>query len=76
MTEKLRAVYEQAQELPEETQNELAARIEAMMDELSEREWERIISQPHVIQAIIELEAEAKRRDDAGETEEGGFDGL
>lgn len=76
MTEKLRAVYEQAQELPEETQNELAARIEAMLDELSEREWERIISQPHVIQAIIELEAEAKRRDDAGETEEGGFDGL
>ena len=76
MTEKLRAVYEQAQELPEETQNELAARIEAMLDELSEREWERIISQPHVIQAIIELEEEAKQRHDAGETEEGGFDGL
>lgn len=76
MTEKLRTVYEQAQQLSEQTQDELAVRIEAMLDEISEREWERIISQPHVIQAIIELEEEAKRRHDAGETEEGGFDGL
>ena len=76
MTEKLRAVYEQAQELSEETQDELAARIEAMLDELSEREWERIISQPHVLKAIVELGEEAKRQYDAGETEEGGFDGL
>ena len=76
MTEKLRAVYEQAQELSEETQDELAARIEAMLDELSEGEWERIISQPHVLKAIVELGEEAKRQYDAGETEEGGFDGL
>lgn len=76
MTEKLRAIYKQAQQFSEETQDELAARIEAILDEMSEREWERIISQPHVLKAIIELGEEAKRQYDAGETEEGGFDGL
>ena len=47
-----------------------------MLDEISEREWEGVISKPHVIQGIIELGEEAKRQYDAGETEEGGFDGL
>ncbi len=38
-----------------------------------EREWDSIVSKPHVRQALRRMAAEARRQYDAGETEEGGF---
>src|SRR6266571_367576 len=58
MTEQLRQPIERLQKLPIEEQNAIAERI---LDELDEREWERITSTSHVQQAIIELADEAEQ---------------
>lgn len=42
-------------------------------EEAEEREWDAIVSQPHVQQALRRMAAEARRQYYAGETEEGGF---
>lgn len=76
MTEQLRRAIEAMQQLPDETQNELAARIAAILEEIDEQEWDRIVSQPRVQQRLRELGQQALVEDAAGETEEGGFDGL
>jgi uncharacterized protein (UPF0335 family) len=49
MTERLRATYEQAQRLPDAVQNELAARIAELLEEIEEQEWDAIVSQSHVL---------------------------
>lgn len=72
MTERLRRAIERLQQLPVEEQNAIAERI---LEEIDEREWDRIISTPHVQRAIAELAEEARQQEIAGETEEGGFDG-
>lgn len=41
--------------------------------EEEEREWNTIVSQPHVINTLRRLATEARQQDAAGETEEGGF---
>ena len=38
-----------------------------------EKEWEAIVSKPHVRNALRRLAIEALQQDAAGETEEGGF---
>lgn len=76
MNEQLRQTYETAQQLPESTQKELAARIAALLDEIKEElEWDKIVSQPHVQKRLRELGQQALAEDAAGETAEGGFDG-
>lgn len=76
MNEQLRQTYEEAQQLPENTQNELAARIAILLDEIREElEWDRIVSQPHVQKRLRELGQQALVENAVGETEEGGFDG-
>lgn len=42
-------------------------------EESEEREWDSIVSKPHVRQALRRMAAEARRQYLAGETEEGGF---
>ncbi len=42
-------------------------------EEAEEREWESIVSKPHVQQALRRMAAEARQQYYAGETEEGGF---
>lgn len=42
-------------------------------EEAEEREWDSIVSKPHVRQALRRMAAEARRQYYAGETEEGGF---
>jgi predicted ATPase len=73
MTEQLRATYEQAQHLPDEVQNELAARIAELLEEIEEQEWDAIVSQPHVLEKLREFGKEAREEHQRGETLEGGF---
>src|SRR5216684_3234208 len=42
-------------------------------EEAEEREWDSIVSKPHVRQALRRMAAEARQQYYAGETEEGGF---
>ena len=70
MTEQLQQAIERLQKLPIEEQNAIAERI---LDELDEREWDKITRTSHVQQALIELADEAEQQEQAGETEEGGF---
>jgi hypothetical protein len=42
-------------------------------EEAEEREWDSIVSKPHVRNALRRMAAEARRQYYAGETEEGGF---
>jgi hypothetical protein len=42
-------------------------------EEAEEREWEAIVSQPHVQQALRRMVSEVRRQIAVGETEEGGF---
>jgi len=53
----------------------LAAKAAAAIEEeeAEEREWDSIVSKPHVRQALRRMAAEARRQYYAGETEEGGF---
>lgn len=73
MTEQLRATYEQAQHLPDALQNELAARITAMIEELEEQTWNAIVRQPHVLHKLREFGKEAREEYQRGEAIEGGF---
>lgn len=70
MTEQLQQAIERLQKLPIEEQNAIAERI---LDELDEREWDKITSTSHVQQALIELADEAEQQEKVGEIEEGGF---
>lgn len=70
MTNQLQQAIERLQQLPIEEQNAIAERI---LEAIDEREWDKIVSTPHVQQAIIELTEEAKKQEAAGEIEEGGF---
>jgi hypothetical protein len=71
MNEQLKHAFEAAQQLPDQAQAAIAARI---LEEIEEQEWEAIVSQPHVRQRLRELGRQALEEDSAGETEEGGFD--
>lgn len=70
MTEMLKKAFEKAQQLPEDAQDALAASI---LEAIEEREWEAIISKPHVQQKLLNMAEEAWQEHEAGETEEGGF---
>jgi hypothetical protein len=70
MTEQLRQAFERAQQLPDDAQNALAARI---LEAIDEQEWDEIIRQPRVRQTLRNLAEQARRQEAAGETEEGGF---
>jgi len=70
MTEQLRQAFERAQQLPDNVQNWLAKRL---LEEIEEREWEQIVSKPHVRATIRTLAEEAFGEYQRGETEDGGF---
>ncbi len=70
MTEQLRQAFERAQQLPENVQNYLARRL---LEEIEEREWEQIVSKPHVRANVRTLAEEAFGEYQRGETEDGGF---
>ncbi len=71
MTEQLQEVIEALQRLPADAQNMIAERI---LEEIEEREWDAIISKSHVQARLRELGRQALAEDEAGKTEEGGFD--
>lgn len=67
MNEQLRQTYEAAQQLPESTQKELAARIAPLLDEIKEElEWDKIVSQPRVQKRLRELGHQALAEDAVG----------
>jgi hypothetical protein len=70
MTEQLRQAFERAQQLPENVQNFLAKRL---LEEIEEREWEQIVSKPHVQATVRTLAEEAFGEYQRGETKDGGF---
>jgi len=43
-------------------------------EEAEEREWDAIVSQPHVRQALRRMAAEVRRQITSGEIEEGSFE--
>ncbi|GAC1354983.1 MAG: hypothetical protein NVS4B11_24900 [Ktedonobacteraceae bacterium] len=71
MTEQLQEAIEALQRLPADAQNTIAERI---LEEIEEREWDAIVSKPHIQARLRELGRQALEEDEAGETEEGGFD--
>ena len=71
MTEQLQQAIEALQRLPSDAQNTIAAHI---LEEIEEREWDAIVSKPHVQTRLRELGRQALAEDEAGETEDGGFD--
>ena len=56
--------------LPENIQNFLARRL---LEEIEEREWEQIVSKPHVRATVRILAEEAFGQYQRSETEDGGF---
>lgn len=73
MTEQLQQAIEALQRLPADAQNVIAERI---LEEIEEQEWNAIVSKPHVQARLRELGRQALKEDEAGEIEEGGFNGL
>jgi len=71
MTEQLQQAIEALQRLPSAAQNTIAVRI---LEEIEEQEWDAIVSKPHVQARLRELGRQALAEDEAGETEDGGFD--
>jgi hypothetical protein len=70
MTEKLRSAFEAVQQCPADVQDAIATRI---LEELEEREWEAIISKPHVMKRIEELADQALSLYEQGKVRDGGF---
>jgi hypothetical protein len=65
MTETLKRVVAQIEQLPPEQQDALA---EVMLRELEEREWDALVAQPGSHRFLDRLATEARREDAAGET--------
>lgn len=70
MTDELRLAIEHAQRLPEESQRNLAAQIEAWLDE---QEWNTITSSPAGQLRLAKLVAEGREEISRGEVEDRGF---
>jgi hypothetical protein len=55
------------------TKNNLMALISSLQEMLEEREWDEIVSQPHVMQWIVEKSRQARKEHQAGKTREWSF---
>jgi hypothetical protein len=58
-SERLQAAIDSAARLPRERQDELAERIEALLDELDEADWDAAFADPRSSAFFAELAAEA-----------------
>ena len=67
MNERLRAVIERAEQLPDMAQEALAKVLE---EELAEREWESLTQQPGARAFHDQLRAELREAEERGEIEE------
>ena len=67
MTELLQQAFLDVERLPADQQDAIAAMVR---EELEEREWDALVSSPASQELLVRLAAEARRADDAGETEE------
>ena len=69
MTELLKRVVAEIEQLPPEQQDAIAA---AMQRELEEREWDALVAKPGSQRFLEQLAAEARAENAAGETQESG----
>lgn len=67
MTETLKKVVDQVKQLPPEVQDAIAEVIER---ELADRKWDALFASPASERFLDRLEAEARREDAAGLTQE------
>jgi DnaJ-domain-containing protein 1 len=68
MTEALRQVMEEIQQLDPALQDEVATRIKAILKELEEEhEWEAMVSTPESQALLAKLKARAQEQIEAGE---------
>lgn len=65
MTEQLRRALEQIEQLPEDAQNEIAAKMLAFADE---QRWEQLLNHPKTEDLLDRLSAEDDAEDVAGLT--------
>lgn len=65
MTEQLRRAMEQIEQLPEDAQNEIAAQMLALADQL---QWEWLLNHPKTEELLDMLSADGDAEDDAGLT--------
>ncbi len=65
MTEQLRHAVEQIEQLPEEAQNEIAAKLLVLMDD---QRWEELLDHPKTEALLDILSAEGDAEDAAGLT--------
>lgn len=65
MTELLPRAVSAIERLPEGDQDEIATRL---LDELEEREWDRLINSPESLRVLRRMAAEAIAEDEWGET--------
>ena len=69
MTDLLKQVVAQVEQLPADQQDELA---ELLQMELEQREWDALIASPESRRYLAQLVAEAEAEDAAGQTLESG----
>lgn len=65
MTDLLRQAVEQVEQLPEEAQNDIAAKMIALADDIK---WARLLSHPKTADLLDMLSAEGDAEDEAGLT--------
>ena len=65
MTDLLRQAVEQVEQLPDEAQNDIAAKMIALADEIK---WERLLNHPKTADLLDMLSAEGDAEDEAGLT--------
>jgi len=66
MIDTLRRLIERLEQLPEDEQEEIARRIEAIVEDVDDRKWDELLATPESIAYLDKLAAEAKREREAG----------
>lgn len=76
MTETLKQVMEQAEQLPPELQQVVAEQFQQVLDAVrADARWEALLNEPRRKEIVRRMAQEALAEYQRGETEEGGFGG-
>ncbi|HEY7349917.1 MAG TPA: hypothetical protein VH599_16485 [Ktedonobacterales bacterium] len=76
MTQTLKRVIEQAEQLPPELQQVVAEQFQQVLDAvIADARWEALLNDPRHKEAVRRMAQEALAEYERGETEEGGFGG-
>ncbi|HLV98497.1 MAG TPA: hypothetical protein VKT82_07435 [Ktedonobacterales bacterium] len=76
MTESLKQVIEQAEQLPPELQQVVAEQFQQVLDAvMADARWEKLLNDSRHKEVVRRMAQEALAEHKRGETEEGGFGG-